>query len=90
MKLTLVKNAILGIGVTIMYPILIILAAIGIFLYVKSLSAKKVSPGYFDYSKIAPQNNLPSINNNPLENKPDLNPASKANPIKDIKTNPFE
>ena len=26
----------------------------------------------------------------PLENKPDLNPVSKTNPFKDIKTNPFE
>ncbi|MEK9153266.1 MAG: hypothetical protein AAB723_01555 [Patescibacteria group bacterium] len=33
---------------------------------------------------------LPSIETNPLENKPDVNPASQANPIKDIKTNPFE
>ncbi|MDD5750308.1 MAG: hypothetical protein PHU56_01490 [Candidatus Pacebacteria bacterium] len=33
---------------------------------------------------------LPSIQTNPLEDKPDVNPASKANPIKDIKTNPFE
>jgi len=33
---------------------------------------------------------LPSLQTNPLENKPDVNPASKANPIKDIKTNPFE
>lgn len=33
---------------------------------------------------------LPSIQTNPLENKPDINPAGKANPIKNIKTNPFE
>jgi len=33
---------------------------------------------------------LPSIQTNPLEDKPDVNPASKANPIKDIKTNPFD
>jgi uncharacterized protein YneF (UPF0154 family) len=33
---------------------------------------------------------LPSITTNPLENKPDVNPASKANPIKNIKTNPFD
>ncbi|MDO8492074.1 MAG: hypothetical protein Q7S34_00340 [bacterium] len=26
----------------------------------------------------------------PLENKPDLNPADKANPFKGVKTNPFE
>lgn len=33
---------------------------------------------------------LPSLQTNPLENKPDINPATKANPIKNIKTNPFE
>lgn len=33
---------------------------------------------------------LPSMQTNPLENKPDVNPASQANPIKDIKTNPFD
>lgn len=33
---------------------------------------------------------LPSLETNPLENKPDLNPADKANPFTDIKTNPFK
>ncbi len=33
---------------------------------------------------------LPSISANPLENKPDINPADKANPFKNIKTNPFK
>ena len=33
---------------------------------------------------------LPSLETNPLENKPDINPADKANPIKNIKVNPFE
>ena len=33
---------------------------------------------------------LPSIGTNPLESKPDVNPADKANPFKNIKTNPFE
>ena len=32
---------------------------------------------------------LPSINTNVLENQPDINPASQANPFKNIKTNPF-
>ena len=32
---------------------------------------------------------LPSLQTNPLEDKPDINPADKANPFKDIKTNPF-
>lgn len=33
---------------------------------------------------------LPSIGTDPLENKPDVNPADKANPFKNIKTNPFD
>ncbi|MEK9135430.1 MAG: hypothetical protein AAB451_04035 [Patescibacteria group bacterium] len=32
---------------------------------------------------------LPSLGTSPLENKPDINPADKANPYKNIKTNPF-
>lgn len=38
----------------------------------------------------AAKGTLPSLETNPLESKPDLNPADKANPFKDIKTNPFE
>ncbi|MFH1392969.1 MAG: hypothetical protein ABIG73_01110 [Patescibacteria group bacterium] len=33
---------------------------------------------------------LPSIGINPLESKPDVNPADKANPFKNIITNPFQ
>lgn len=33
---------------------------------------------------------LPSLGTNPLENKPDINPADKSNPFKNIKINPFE
>ncbi len=33
---------------------------------------------------------LPSLGTNPLESKPDINPADSANPIKNIKINPFE
>ncbi len=33
---------------------------------------------------------LPSVGANPLESKPDVNPADKANPFKNVKTNPFE
>lgn len=39
----------------------------------------------------ATQSVLPDIktDTNPLENKPDINPVDKANPFKDLKTNPF-
>ncbi len=33
---------------------------------------------------------LPSFGTNPLEGKPNINPADSGNPIKNIKTNPFE
>ena len=33
---------------------------------------------------------MPSIQTNPLEDKPDINPADKSNPYKNIKVNPFE
>ena len=33
---------------------------------------------------------LPSIGINPLESKPNVNPADKANPFKNIITNPFK
>lgn len=38
----------------------------------------------------ATQGALPSLTANPMENKPNLNPVDKANPIKDIKINPFD
>lgn len=38
----------------------------------------------------ATQGVLPSLQTNPLENKPDLNPVDRVNPYKNIKTNPFE
>lgn len=37
----------------------------------------------------ATQGVLPTLQNNPLQDNPDINPASNANPIKNIKTNPF-
>ncbi|MEK7562674.1 MAG: hypothetical protein AAB509_03275 [Patescibacteria group bacterium] len=33
---------------------------------------------------------LPSLETNPLKNKPNVNPADNANPIKNIKVNPFD
>ncbi|MFA5083765.1 MAG: hypothetical protein WC475_00040 [Candidatus Paceibacterota bacterium] len=37
----------------------------------------------------ATQGVLPSLGTNPLENKPDINPADKANPFTNVETNPF-
>lgn len=39
----------------------------------------------------ATQGVLPDLSNqNPLEDKPDVNPTSKTNPFSEIKTNPFK
>lgn len=39
----------------------------------------------------ATQGVLPDLSNqNPLEDKPDVNPVSKTNPFSEIKTNPFK
>lgn len=45
---------------------------------------------YEDAAQGAAKGTLPSISNNPLENRPNINPAEKTNPITEIKTNPFE
>lgn len=41
-------------------------------------------------SESATQGVLPSIQTNPLEDKPNINPADKANPFTHIETNPFK
>lgn len=51
---------------------------------------KKASEVADKITEEATKGTLPSMQTNPLENKPDVNPASQANPIKDIKTNPFD
>jgi flagellar basal body-associated protein FliL len=43
-------------------------------------------------TKSAAKGTLPTINplSNPLEEVPDVNPATRTNPFKGLKTNPFE
>lgn len=53
--------------------------------------AKKEDAGTGEIiTESATKGTLPSIQMNPLEEKPDLNPVDKTNPYKDIKTNPFK
>lgn len=61
----------------------------GYFLWGKK-SGKSAEDATESILESATQGILPSLETNPLENKPDLNPADKANPFKNIKTNPFE
>lgn len=79
-----------------------IFAVLGVVIYFYMNNAKKTPEKNFfpsavstpntqvvDITQEATQGVLPSINTNPLENKPDINPADKANPFKNIETNPF-
>ena len=75
--------------------LLIGLAVGGYFLWKNSVSSenKALDNAGDAASKItesATKGVLPSIGTNPLENKPDVNPADKANPFKNIITNPFQ
>ncbi len=71
---------------TLIIIILVILIALGI-VYLQW--NKKIKTEAEKIIENATKGALPSINTNPLENKPDINPADKANPFTNIKTNPF-
>ncbi len=83
--------------ILIIAVILIITLAIGGYFYWSKKAKENL--GTKDLEKIgeaaekltedATKGVLPSLQTNPLENKPDINPADKANPYKNIKTNPF-
>lgn len=70
--------------VIIIIAVILIALGIGYFYWNKKIKteAEKIIES-------ATKGVLPSINTNPLENKPDINPADKANPFTNIKTNPF-
>lgn len=57
-----------------------------------NISIKNSSSTSQDQSNVnqAIKGALPSISTNPLEDKPNLNPAEQSNPIRKVKTNPFE
>lgn len=72
---------------------LIVCLAVGGYLWWQSVNRKSPGSGNtIDTSQVTKGllPSLPDVKTNPLENKPDLNPVDKANPIKNIKTNPFE
>ena len=75
--------------IIIVAVVLLVLAA-GYFYWI---NFKKSKIGNFntaeDITNSATKGVLPSLQTNPLENKPDLNPANKTNPFANIKTNPF-
>lgn len=56
----------------------------------KSINTENISNTAEEITDSAAKGVLPELQPNPLENKPNINPAEAANPIKNIKTNPFE
>ncbi len=90
---SILKNKKLLIGLV---GILVVAIAFGYWYYQKSHKTAEIGVieqagnAAEDLAKQASQGVLPSINTNVLENQPDINPASQANPFKNIKTNPFE
>ncbi|MFH1967803.1 MAG: hypothetical protein ABIJ84_00260 [bacterium] len=79
--------------ITAIVIVLLVVLLGGYFLW---LGIKKPKPGGLDnlgtaedITNSATKGVLPSLQTNPLEDKPDINPADKANPFTVIKTNPF-
>lgn len=80
--------------------LLLIILGIGGYLYLNNSKKSKTEAGYKaletaesgaeKITESATKGTLPSIGTNPLESKPDINPADKSNPFKNIKTNPFK
>lgn len=65
-------------------PAIIVIAVIVIALIVAGIVwSRKSSPESSDIQYAFPEENV-------LENKPDINPVGAGNPIKNIKTNPFD
>lgn len=80
---------------TIVVAVIVVLLLVGLGVYLNKSKpsgnqpAKESTPAE-TLIENATKGTLPSLETNPLENKPDLNPADKANPFTDIKTNPFK
>lgn len=87
------KKTIIVITVAILAVLIILGLVIGSYFYFKKPSNKGLENSGDDAAKItdsATQGVLPSIDTNPLGDTPDMNPVDVANPMKNIKTNPFE
>ena len=79
---------------------IVLLIAIGTGYYIYWNKSKKIETGKDALKKAgetagmitenATKGVLPSLSADPLANNPDINPADKANPFKNVKTNPFE
>lgn len=84
--------------IIIIVVVSLLIAGLGVggFIYLQNLKKAKATGGLGDVGNMpsitdsATQGVLPSIQTNPLEDKPDLNPVDKTNPYKNINTNPFK
>ncbi|MDO8561268.1 MAG: hypothetical protein Q7S05_00370 [bacterium] len=61
--------------------VVIIVIGLGVYMFLKANQSVPAA---------APAGSVSYGTDNPLENKPDLNPADKTNPFKTLKTNPFD
>lgn len=82
------------IAIIVAAAVVLLLAGLGIYLQNKSgkssETAEEAAAPAEVLTESATKGTLPSLETNPLENKPDLNPVDTANPFKNIKTNPFK
>lgn len=74
--------------ITISVLIVVVLGVAFGYYYVKN--KKSFVPDIQSAADAATQGVLPSIETNPLTDKPDINPTSKTNPFTSVKTNPFD
>ncbi len=91
------KKPIIIIAIAAVILLVVVALAIGVYFYWSNLKKQKVKNVLENtgntaekITEDATKGVLPSLQTNPLENKPDLNPADNANPLKNIKINPFE
>ena len=81
----------------ILIAVAVVLVAAGVVWYFafrqeEQASEEKAAESLERAVESAGAGTLPEINplSNPLEKMPDVNPVNRANPFKDVKTNPFE
>ncbi|OGZ65588.1 MAG: hypothetical protein A3C06_00715 [Candidatus Taylorbacteria bacterium RIFCSPHIGHO2_02_FULL_46_13] len=82
-------------NVLIITAVVIILALallVGGYVFYKSTknAGSPVDDSNQEAAQEATKGVLPSVSNNPLESRPNLNPVDNTNPITEVKTNPFE
>ena len=77
--------------ITAIVAVVLLIVLVGGYFYWINLKKSKTNNlnTAEDITNSATKGVLPSLGANPLESKPNVNPADAANPLKDIKVNPF-